>query len=111
MIVSAFGNILTNAIKFTPEGGTVTVRIQNGGRTTKLIIADEGIGISKKLLPKILSSQHRFSTERTNNEKGTGLGLILTKNFIEQNGGTLSVDSVPKKGTTVTVELPKLQIG
>ncbi len=109
MITSAFRNILTNAVKFTPEGGIVTVSIEDEDETTRVIISDEGIGISKELLPKILNSQDRVSTKGTNNENGTGLGLILTKNFIEQNSGTLSLDSVQGKGTKVTIELPAVR--
>ncbi len=107
MIVTVLRNVLSNSIKFTPEGGTVA--ISTGPRKdgeVMLYITDNGIGISEENKQKLLSDEHRISTKGTNNERGSGLGLLLSKTYMEQNEGKISIESVPGKGTKVVLTLP-----
>jgi signal transduction histidine kinase len=92
-------NLISNAIKFTPEGGTITLKTsrQNGSVITS--IADTGVGMSQKIIDKLFRLDSKHSTKGTANEKGTGLGLILCKEFIEKNGGKLWVKSMEGEGS------------
>ncbi len=99
-------NLLSNAIKFThTKGEIVFATIQTADELT-LVIRDSGIGMSEERLDEIFSGKTIKSFEGTNNEKGTGLGLQLVKNLAEKNKGSLSVESVPNKGTTFLVTIP-----
>ena len=92
-------NLISNAIKFTPEGGTITLRSsrQNGSVVTS--IADTGVGMSQNVIDKLFRLDSKHSTKGTANEKGTGLGLILCKEFVEKNGGRLWVNSKEGEGS------------
>jgi signal transduction histidine kinase len=106
MINLILRNLLSNAIKFTPAGGNVSVSGVGDDKWISVSVSDNGIGISKENLTKLFD-QHLHPTSRgTGNEKGTGLGLLLCKDFIERNGGTISVVSEKEKGTTFTFTLP-----
>ncbi len=105
MIHLILRNLLSNAIKYTPENGAIEVgthRTQNG---VSLSVHDTGTGISAEALEKIRESNF-YSTKGTAGEAGTGLGLMLCKEFINVNGGTLQIDSLPGKGSTFTFTLP-----
>lgn len=96
-------NLATNALKFTPEGGRVTISTQikqNGIPKAEVAISDTGIGMSQEKLAKLFKIGDSQSTKGTAGEKGTGLGLILCKEFIEKNGGHIGVESQPGNGTT-----------
>jgi len=99
-------NILSNAIKFTPEGGTVTINGYKSGSTTQLSITDSGVGMSDEQLSKLFNDLTLNSTRGTGGEKGTGLGLQLCYEFIKKNGGDIVVTSTPGKGSTFTITLP-----
>lgn len=106
MLETVTRNLLTNAIKFTPRGGSVslTSRLTEKGRC-ELTVEDSGVGIPPDKLQKILDLRHNVSTAGTENEKGTGLGLILCKEFVELNGGQLTISSEPNKGTRISITL------
>jgi PAS domain S-box-containing protein len=109
MIETVLRNLISNAIKFTPNSGNVSVYYEdhnNGFITVK--VQDSGVGIEYSNLDKLFRIDNNFSTKGTNNEKGTGLGLILCKEFVEKNGGEISVSSEVGKGTTFTFTLPKV---
>jgi two-component system sensor histidine kinase/response regulator len=105
MIHLILRNLLSNAIKYTPEDGTIDVgshRTENG---IDIFVRDTGTGISAEALEKIRESNF-YTTKGTAGEAGTGLGLMLCKEFIVRNSGTLQIDSLPGKGSTFTVTLP-----
>jgi signal transduction histidine kinase len=100
-------NLISNSIKFTNEGGTIT--ISSSKKNKKLIIVsitDTGIGIEPKNLEKLFRIDEKITTEGTKGELGSGLGLILCKEFVEKNGGKISVKSSIGKGTTFTFSIP-----
>lgn len=99
-------NLVSNAIKFTPEGGTVTLRAQVAQRQVKVSITDTGVGMSPEIVSKLFRIDTKHSTKGTADEKGTGLGLILCKEFIEKNGGRIGVESEPGKGSVFYFTLP-----
>lgn len=92
-------NLISNAIKFTPEGGRITLKssCQNGVVITS--ITDTGVGMSQSVIEKLFRIDSKHSTKGTANEKGTGLGLILCKEFVEKNGGSIWVKSKEGEGT------------
>ena len=100
-------NLLTNAVKFTPEGGSVTInaRVAPGGGFA-ISVTDTGIGMKKEDIPRALEAFSQIDGKLDRKYEGTGLGLPLTKALIELHGGTLTVESTPDQGTTVTVDLP-----
>lgn len=106
MINLVLRNLLSNAIKFTPPTGSVTIDtvIENG--QVLVHVTDTGRGISKENM-KLLFTDQYFSTKGTNNESGTGLGLIMCKEFLEKNGGRLDIQSEEGKGSVFTIQLPK----
>ncbi len=105
MIRSVITNLLTNAIKFTPSLGQVTISTKAlGTKMTCIMIHDNGVGIPKENLGNVFDGN--YSTLGTINEKGTGIGLSLCKDFIERNQGTLNIESEVNKGTTCTITLP-----
>lgn len=106
MLNSLIENLLSNAIKFTPRGGSVELTYLPKGAYLELSIKDSGIGISKQNLSNIFSIDKNFSTLGTDNEKGTGLGLILCKEMIERQSGRIRVESELNKGSTFSFILP-----
>lgn len=108
MISSAIQNLITNAVKFTPRNGSVTVKcVKLEDEHEALIsVSDTGVGISKDVLDKLFRIEVIHSTSGTEREPGTGLGLILTREFIEKNNGRLWVESTPQKGSTFFFTLP-----
>ena len=101
-------NILGNAVKFTPSGGTVTFVVESiaqfsGKSTLRFIISDTGIGMSQEFLPKLFDAFSQEDSSSTNRYGSTGLGMAITKSIIELMSGTISVESEKHKGTTFTV--------
>lgn len=99
-------NLISNAVKFTPERGKITLTCTDEDEYFKFSIQDSGIGISKDRLDKIFTADSS-STSGTHNEKGTGLGLIICKEFIESNGGKIYVSSEEGAGATFSFTLKK----
>lgn len=100
-------NLMSNAIKFTPEGGRVKVSMRRSTEGVTISVDDTGVGMSPEVIKKLFRIDTKYSTQGTSNEKGTGLGLILCKDFVEKNGGTIGVNSIPEKGSTFFFSLPK----
>lgn len=104
MLKLIFRNLLANAIKFTSEG-KITLSCSQEGEMTSIIIADTGIGMSQSDVEKLFSSES-FTKEGTAKEKGSGLGLMLVKEFVLKSGGTINVSSQMGKGTQFEFTLP-----
>lgn len=107
-----FRNLLSNALKFTPSGGKIEIFSESDTdnnsteKYIKICIRDTGVGIDKNLLNKLFDIDANISTSGTENEKGTGLGLILCKEFIEKNRGIITVESKPGVGSKFCFTLP-----
>jgi signal transduction histidine kinase len=99
-------NLLTNAVKFTPDGGRVDVRAKLVSGVLAVAVTDTGIGIAKDDQAAVFEEFKQVGRHYTNKQEGTGLGLALTKRFVELHGGTLTLDSEPGKGSTFTFTLP-----
>ncbi len=99
-------NLLTNAIKYTPAGGTITVRFGTAGSETWIEVADTGVGIPPEDLPRIFDRFHQVRSNAANRTQGVGIGLALAKELVEEHGGKLDVDSLVGKGTTFTIRIP-----
>ena len=100
-------NLITNAIKFTPEGGTIRVGTRRENSRIYIFVADNGVGMSQEVMEKLFRIDSKHSTTGTANEKGTGLGLILCREFVERNGGKIGVQSSPGKGSIFSFSFPE----
>ena len=100
MIGTVLRNLINNAIKFTHQGGEITISAEKRATEILVSVSDSGIGISPERVEKLFRIAESDSTPGTNNEKGTGLGLILCKEFVENHGGKIWVESKEKKGST-----------
>lgn len=100
-------NLISNALKFTPKNGSVTVSAFEKDGHWEVSVKDTGVGIDKETQERLFSKNSNVTTYGTNNEKGTGLGLTLCREMVENNSGTIWVTSVPKQGTCFTFTLPK----
>lgn len=100
-------NLLSNAIKFTNEGGVISIFADEWKDKVEIGIHDTGVGMRKEDQQKIFNVSAKYSTLGTNKEKGTGLGLILCKEFVERNNGNISVESEVGIGTTFKFSVPK----
>lgn len=105
-ITTVVRNLVSNAIKFTPAGGQIKIQALEHEKEVIVSIADTGVGMSEAVIKNLFRIDSKHSTLGTANEKGTGLGLVLCKDFIEKNGGRLWVESVEGKGTTFYFSIP-----
>ncbi|MBT8383791.1 MAG: PAS domain S-box protein, partial [Ignavibacteria bacterium] len=106
MIESILRNLISNAIKFTDTGGKVKIEVSTMSKFAQVSVSDNGVGISKENISSLFKIDEQYRTDGTANEKGTGLGLILCKEFIENNNGTISVESVEGKGSSFIITIP-----
>ncbi len=106
MISTVLRNLISNAVKFTSEDGFVKITAKKSKDSVIIKIIDNGTGIKETDIPKLFKADLNFSTFGTHNEKGTGLGLVVCKDFIKKNNGTISVESEIGKGSTFTILLP-----
>ncbi|MBN1950208.1 MAG: hypothetical protein JW801_03340 [Bacteroidales bacterium] len=109
MIRSVARNLLSNATKYTPEKGKITISIEQDREEVRISITDTGIGISKEVYNNLFNLDKSSSQEGTDGEKGSGIGLILTNEFIGLNGGTLSIRSKEGVGSTFSFTLPVIK--
>lgn len=113
MVKTIIRNLISNAIKFTHKEGLIKIYAgkpvsTDGKKFTEIIIEDNGVGIAKNDLDKLFKIDSGFSNPGTENEKGTGLGLVLVKEFIEKHDGTITIESERGIGTKVILTLPIL---
>jgi two-component system phosphate regulon sensor histidine kinase PhoR len=102
-----FTNLISNAIKYTPEGGRVWVRLDEESGFVRADVSDTGIGIKKEDLPRIFDKFYRVKTKETSRIVGTGLGLSIVKSIVDAHLGSITVKSQEGEGTTFTVAFPK----
>lgn len=100
-------NIVSNAIKYTPDGGDICLRLADCGNTVEIAVSDNGVGIPEEDIPHLFERFYRVEKARSSDKGGTGLGLAIAREFAEAHGGTISVKSRVSEGTTFTVTLPK----
>jgi signal transduction histidine kinase len=102
-------NLLSNAIKFTPEGGRIDVTATLDSNEMEVTVSDTGVGIKPEDQERIFEEFQQAGSDYTKKAEGTGLGLALTKKFIELHGGTIRVESAQGTGSTFTFRLPQMQ--
>jgi len=107
MIHGVLNNLLSNALKFTHRGGSVTFSAHAAGAMVTISVTDTGVGMSSRNMKKLFQIATIFSTSGTEKEPGSGLGLILCKEFVEKNGGEIGVRSEKGEGSTFFFTVPK----
>ncbi|MCE1271479.1 MAG: phosphate regulon sensor histidine kinase PhoR [Acinetobacter sp.] len=106
-IASAFSNLITNAIKYTPKGGIITIGWHEDGDHAYFTVQDNGIGINPKHLPRLTERFYRVDSARSRQTGGTGLGLAIVKHVLMQHGAHLEISSKENEGSTFTAIFPK----
>ena len=106
MIQAVIRNLVSNALKFTEPGGEVRIGSRDLGDEIEITVSDTGLGIPEEHLSKLFSISENYSTAGTDKERGTGLGLLLCKEFVEKNGGRIRVKSEPGKGSEFSFTTP-----
>mgnify|MGYP001269053989 CR=1 FL=1 len=108
MFKTVIRNLISNAIKYTRVGGKILISLRESFNHIEMSVVDNGIGIKKEQLEQLFRIEQNQSTRGTQNEKGTGLGLILCKEFVERHGGKIWVESEPGKGSCFLFTVPQL---
>jgi signal transduction histidine kinase len=108
MICTILRNLVSNAIKFTNPGGEIVISVQQKRDELVMSVCDNGVGISKDDIKKLFRIDENYTTQGTQKEMGTGLGLILCKEFILKHGGKIWVESEPGRGSTFYFTIPKI---
>lgn len=106
MVMLVVRNLVANAIKFTPSGGSIDISAERSGALVEVRVRDTGIGVDPSIADKLFRIDVKTSTDGTDGETGTGLGLPLCREMVERNGGTIRVESVPDGGTVFAFTLP-----
>jgi signal transduction histidine kinase len=106
MLTTVLRNLISNAIKFTHPDGEIQIVSKKSGKLEKLSIKDNGIGMDESAINMLFQLAEGFSTAGTSGEAGSGLGLILCKEFVERNKGTLTIESQPNKGSNFMFTVP-----
>ena len=106
MVNLVLRNLISNAIKFTPEEGTITLDAKEDQFRIEVFVEDTGTGMRPDTLQQLIEDV-QYTTPGTANESGTGLGLMLCKEFLSRNGGRLNIHSQPGKGSIFSFTLPK----
>ena len=101
-----FNNLISNAVKYTPPGGSVTVSLEYETGEARLVVADTGIGIPEEALGHLFEEFYRAPNAKELEFEGTGLGLTIVKDLITRFGGRIAIESEQDAGTTVTLTLP-----
>ncbi len=107
MLYAILRNLLSNAMKFSFPGDTVTLSATQVNNDIEIVIVDTGVGISEEDFAKLFREDVTFQRPGTHGEEGTGLGVILCKQLVEQHGGSILIESILDEGTTVKVTLPR----
>ena len=107
LVSRALQNLISNAVKYTPNDGQVTVTAHTTDHKVELKVIDTGLGIPEDALPQLFDKFYRVSTDRHLKESGTGLGLNIVQTIVEQHGGTIQVESKLGEGSTFTIALPR----
>lgn len=108
-IKTVMRNLMSNAIKFTPKNGSIMIAVEENNGMIKLIVEDSGVGISRENMKKILDPTEHFTKIGTEDEPGTGLGLVLCLEFISKHGSVLNIESEVGKGSVFSFELPEVK--
>jgi signal transduction histidine kinase len=106
MVKTIVRNIVSNAIKFTNINGEIIISASERNNEIEMSVSDNGMGIPPEVLKNLFNLDSSHKSKGTNAETGTGLGLILCKDFIERNRGTLTVESTLGKGSTFRITFP-----
>ncbi len=110
MLETVFRNLISNAIKFTPRGGSIIVTGEVTGDVMQFSVSDSGVGMEEETMDKLFNLNELVTTSGTENEKGTGLGLKLCYEFVKRHGGVLTVESRKGEGSTFSFEIPVAKI-
>lgn len=108
-LVQVVTNFISNAVKFSPQGGTVRVSARQAGPSVRVLVADQGPGIPAEFRSRVFQKFAQADSERRSAKGGTGLGLSICKAILEQHGGQIGFESAPGHGATFYFDLPKLQ--
>ncbi len=106
MVETILRNLINNAIKFTDKEGAVSLKAENSGGRVHVSVTDNGVGMAPGKLEKLFRIEEKTTTQGTGGETGTGLGLHLCKELVEKNGGEITIESAPGKGSTFRFSLP-----
>jgi signal transduction histidine kinase/uncharacterized protein HemY len=106
MFETVMRNLISNAIKYTPKGGKVTIGAKKKDSGTEVVVSDTGVGMSAEQIDTLFSVYEKVSTPGTNNEQGSGFGLVICREFVRKMGGELLVTSDPGEGSTFAILLP-----
>lgn len=107
MLISIIQNIVSNAIKHSKKGGTITITARSKDDKIIIQVKDTGVGMTKDILEKLFTPQVKALSETRNKNKGAGIGLLLVKGFLEKNGGEIWVESIEGEGSSFYFTLPK----
>jgi two-component system phosphate regulon sensor histidine kinase PhoR len=107
---SAFGNLASNAVRYTPEGGKIELRWLRGPNDLRFEVVDNGIGIDEQHIARLTERFYRVDKSRSRETQGTGLGLAIVKHVLLRHGGKLAIRSVPGKGSVFTATLPNTSL-
>ncbi|MGK0290495.1 MAG: signal transduction histidine kinase [bacterium] len=107
MIHTVLRNLTSNALKFTPEKGSISISAKRTPNYLNITVQDSGAGIRDEDIKKLLRIDQHHTTEGIDNEKGTGLGLVLCKEMIDHHQGTIEIESVLGEGTTISLKIPQ----
>ena len=110
-LISAVGNLVNNAVRYTPEGGSITVRfgLREGGGA-EIEVRDTGVGIAREHIPRLTERFYRVDGSRSRETGGTGLGLAIVKHVVQRHGGELVIESEPGKGSRFKLVLPPVRV-
>ncbi len=109
-MIQVLTNLISNAIKYTPEKGSIDVKLKDKEGETEISVSDNGMGIAKEDLPKVFGKFQQFDRHPGAGTKGTGLGLAICRQLVEMHNGRIAVKSKPNEGSTFTVSLPKMDV-
>jgi signal transduction histidine kinase len=101
-------NLVDNAVRFTPEGGSVTVSAERHNGSVEIRVADTGVGIGREHLPRLFERFYRVDPARSRDDGGTGIGLAIARSVVEAHGGHISAESEPGRGSTFAFDLPAI---